>query len=355
LDLYSRAKSEYANQSYITILDESISVGQQKLLLLLGCPYSLPQRPLQMSDMNILQMSVSPSWNGENIQNEMSKIIDNIGTAPIYAVSDRASNIAKALRLSGVTHHKDISHSIGAILKKHFCEDSDFKKFTKRMEKKRLEYHLTEKAYLLPPKQRSIARFMNCSDWVKWASDILNAFDRLSPEEQEAYRFVKRYKQLIEELDMIIDCANFVEALCKNNGLSYSIYDECKQAITNNLLNKPKMEKAHKVGEDFISYLTEELDLLSSKEDIHLISSDVIESTFGVYKQEKSPNKLCGVTGHLLILPLSAKMSSPEGRKDFDFKRAMEDVHYQDLFEWKAFNLIGNQVQDRHNRLRKEA
>lgn len=39
----------------------------------------------------------------------------------------------------------------------------------------RLKYHLTDMAFLLPPKQRTIARFMNFFDWVQWSGDMLKA------------------------------------------------------------------------------------------------------------------------------------------------------------------------------------
>ncbi len=60
----------------------------------------------------------------------------------------------------GIAHHRDISHTFGVILKKHYGNCIDFKKLTEIMEKNRLKYHLTDKAIFLPPKQRAIARFI---------------------------------------------------------------------------------------------------------------------------------------------------------------------------------------------------
>jgi hypothetical protein len=44
-------------------------------------------------------------------------------------------------------------------------------------------------AYLLPPKQRTIARFMNFSGVVDWASNMLRVFSQLQENEQVFFVF----------------------------------------------------------------------------------------------------------------------------------------------------------------------
>ena len=50
---------------------------------------------------------------------------------------------------------------MGVILKNVYEKQSDFVEFTTLLGKKRLQYHLTDKAYLLPPNMRTISRFMS--------------------------------------------------------------------------------------------------------------------------------------------------------------------------------------------------
>ena len=61
---------------------------------------------------------------------------------------------------------------MGVILKNVYEKQSDFVEFTTLLGKKRLQYHLTDKAYLLPPNMRTISRFMNMSSWVFWGNEM---------------------------------------------------------------------------------------------------------------------------------------------------------------------------------------
>ena len=59
---------------------------------------------------------------------------------------------------------------------------ADLVAFTKLLGEVRLKYHLTDKAYLLPPYMRTIARFMNMSSWVDWGQHMLHAYSILPKE-----------------------------------------------------------------------------------------------------------------------------------------------------------------------------
>lgn len=95
---------------------------------------------------------------------------------------------------------------MGVILRNVYEKQSDFVEFTTLLGKKRLQYHLTDKAYLLPPNMRAISRFMNMSSWVFWANEMLDRHDTLPEKMQEAYAFIKDYESLLKELQTVL-CA----------------------------------------------------------------------------------------------------------------------------------------------------
>ena len=354
LDMHTKVKDQFVDNEYITITDESISVGKQKLLLQLAAPADSTGKPLSHSDISIVGMSVSPSWTGDSVKAEMEKTSKSIGRRPLYSVSDNGYNLCNACRDAGIPHHRDISHTFGTILKKYFSESPDFKEFTGLMEKKRLAYQLTDKAIVLPPKQRAIARFMNTFIWVKWAHKLLERYDRLTDEQKEAARFMLDNKDLIEELNSIRKCMEYVEMRCKNDGLSKELAKFLIWRITVDLITPADgTRRMRNVGLDMWEYLQAECKLLQSDTDVHIVSSDIIESCFGVFKAMKSPDKLCGVTKHALVLPLAINFISKESRESFDFIAAMENVHYKDLDEWAGFNLYGNPTQERKDLTRK--
>lgn len=354
LDMHTRVKDQFKSGDYFTITDESISVGKQKLLLQLGVPASSTGKPLSHSDVSIVSMKVSSSWTGDAVKDEMQKTSASIGHDPLYNVSDNGYNLCKACREAGIPFHRDISHTFGAILKKHFAESPDFKEFTSIMEKKRLSYHLTDKAVILPPKQRAIARFMNIFTWVGWSHRLIEKYSTLSDDQKEAASFIMEHKDLINELYAIKECMEYVEYRCKHDGLSLELEKFLVWRITTCLITSVNStERMMRVGLDMFEYLEKECALLKSETDVHIISSDIIESCFGVFKAISSPDKLCGVTKHALVLPLALNFTSKESRMRFDVKKAMENVHYRDLDEWAGFNLYGNPAQERKELTRK--
>lgn len=160
---YLDSCNKFRGKEYAIIIDESITVGSQKLLVILAAPAQHGAETLKHGDVEVLAMAVSSSWKAGDVEREIIKLKDKIGSVPKYIVSDNGHNLRKGAELAGVPRHRDISHTIGLILEEEYNERTDFKEFMDTMNKKRLSYQLTAKAYLLPPKLRTISRFMNMS------------------------------------------------------------------------------------------------------------------------------------------------------------------------------------------------
>lgn len=79
-----------------------------------------------------------------------------------------------------------------------------------------------------------------------------------------------------------------------------------------------------------LEYFEKEEMLLTKSMNIK-ISSDIIESTFGIYKSKKSPNKLYGVTSFALIIPLYPKILNQIVTKTFNFKERLANVKHKDV------------------------
>ena len=127
---------------------------------------------------------------------------------------------------------------MGVILKKIYEKQSDFVEFTTLIDKKRLQYHLTDKAYLLSPNMRTISRFMNRSSWVLWGNEMLDCYDTLPEKMQEAYSFIEDYESLLKELQAVLYAVRHVEAVSKNEGFSVMTSRKCKHYIITRVLGK---------------------------------------------------------------------------------------------------------------------
>lgn len=352
LSVYEEESQKLQSTSYAQIVDESMMIGSEKLLLTLSIPAQHQGRSLDYNDVTFLDIAVAESWNGEKIGAQLKAASDKVGSKPEYIISDNASVMAKGVRCTGINHVKDISHSLAMFMERAYKNEVDFKEYLKLMTEPKFKYNMKKIAYLLPPTQRTDSRFLNVREWINWSSKMLKKYHILSEEERRVFSFVPLNASLIEELSEVGECVNTIESICKKRGLSKQTEYKCKQAIKKYLFSGN--ERMRKLGESIYKFLTEQTEQIPEGMTYNN-SSDIIESIFGKYKARKSLNKLNGVTSYILFLPICAKLSSASKERVYDFKHALESKKMKHLEEWRKNNLTQNLAQLRTNRLKLSA
>ena len=318
------------DKKFAYVIDESIMVNREKLLLILGIPAEHPGHPLKHDNVTVVSMKSGGSFKGDDIKQEIEKSIKDNGAKPEYVISDQAHNLTNGISQSGLLLHIDISHAMGTYLKHAYGNEPDFVNFTTILGKVRLQYHLTDKAYLLPPNMRSIARFMNLKSWVDWGNKMLECFDNLPEKMQKTYSFILDYKEMLIELKTVVSAIEYIETVCKTEGLSLETCKRCKTYITRHVIGNANNRRAM-LGIGILGYLKEHEAKLKGSYESRNISSDIIESTFGIFKQKKSPNKLYGITPFVLFIPLHAKLENKSAAKTFNFKERLCNVKLKDI------------------------
>ncbi|MCI7044818.1 MAG: transposase family protein, partial [Prevotella sp.] len=170
LSVYKESCSLFKDKRYALIIDESMMIGSEKLLLTLAVSADNEGHVITEKDIVIVDISIAKSWNGTTIKDVLKKVAEKIGHDPEYVISDNGSTIGKAVRDAGYRHHLDISHSLGMFLERVYKNEPDFQELSKKVSDARLKYNMQEVAFIQPPSQRSIARFINMSKWIEWAS-----------------------------------------------------------------------------------------------------------------------------------------------------------------------------------------
>jgi hypothetical protein len=349
LKAYETSGDSLQEGDYAEVIDESMMIGSEKLLLTLGVPAKHQGRPLNCGDVSVLDIAVANSWSGEGVGVQLQKAAKKVGHNPLYVISDNASIMNKGVRCAEMKHQHDISHSLGMYLERAYKGESDFNDYVKLMSESKFKYNMKKTAYLLPPTQRTIARFINLSSWVKWSTKMLEIYHTLTEVERKVFSFIPANSSLIDELSDITKCIERIEYICKHNGLSKTTICQCQKTIEKYLLcgNSRMID----LGECFIKFLRKEAMLIETDMAVHNNSSDIIESLFGRYKVRKSPNKLNGVTPYVLFVPIYVRLAKETQSKKFDFKTALEDKRIWEINTWAKKNLSPNLVQLRINRL----
>lgn len=330
---------------YALIIDECMVIGQQRMVVALGLPsVKIQEEATKLGDVRVLYIAVKSSWDYKDIKKLIQKVTEKMGKSPDYVISDGAGNLKKGIKEANLTRLCDIGHEIGKFLEQTYSKNEQYNAFTKAAALVKYKEVMKDAAYLLPPKQRAIARFMNMSGTVNWAHKLLNAFNSLNPAEQKIFDWLKTYENLIIELENTFNLAHMIMKIIKNKGLSHQNIAECVD-----LMNQFTGKVPAAIITKIVTYFEVEKEKLPNAETIWHASSDVIESLFGKYKTTAASNKLNGVTPHVLSLCV---LTHFEGQKELIYdtvREALQQVSMSDLNDWKHTYLIDNQIVRRQN------
>ena len=332
------------------IVDESIRLGQEKLLLILSVPFNkLKQAALRYQDVRVVYMKGAISWTGDKISEIIKELEQSHRLEVMYVLSDEDSKLIRACRLSEKVHVPDISHGVATCLKRVFEKEEEFVAFRKLVASYSSKGVNQDLSYLCPPKQRTKARFMNISRVTHWANSMLENFKKLNEKEQSFFKDLPKQQSFIKVLEECVQLAKAISLPFKQNGLTEKALKEAQQQI-----------EAMKNSEGYLSaflqqlkeYITRYQQLIKQFKNIRVhASSEIIESLFGKYKSKANNYALTGLTTLNLELPLYGL--SMDQIKVY-VQQALQGISIQDLSEWKVKNSSDNQIVKRNDFFKKE-
>jgi hypothetical protein len=347
-DDYTHLGTDTYEGDYAIIVDESMVVGQQRMMVVLGLPAA--KTTAQASDLTtvrLLYLAVRASWKAPDVVKLLEDVTKKMGKAPLYVICDAGCNLIKGVKDAQLVRLCDVGHEIAKFIEQTYKHQDVFKAFSTAVVAVKFQEVMKDTAYLLPPKQRAIARFINLAHTVEWATKMTAALPKLTPKEQATFGFLRDYKSLIEELSDVFEMAHKMLKILKNEGISYQNIEKCTDLMHFYGLKMPTV-----LITKISTYLKKEKQKLPHKTTIWHASSDVIESLFGKFKQRAATNKLNGVTSLVLSLGLYGQFQNQNDQMQSKIKNALQDVSMADLSTWKKHYLIQNQVVRRKKMLK---
>ena len=332
------------DENYFLIMDHSITTGDHKIQLTLGVKTDHLGRALRHEDVWIADLAVGASFTHAEVKGSIQNVIDRYKKKPLFVLSDNGSNIVKGVEEAGCAHHHDIGHSVGNLLKKIYEKDPEFQELYKEIGNART-MALSKEEYLMPPKLRVLARWMNCSLWIDYCWRILHTEVELDEGMRKKLSFIWNHSALIDELHDVIGCINDMFELMKTKGLSYENIITVAKDMQEKMCTRggrPEMLAAL-----IANYLEKEMALLENENDVHYISSDIIETIFSYFKAHKSPNRMFGVTSSILSLPLHLRMANKEATMSFNVTECIESIKKDDVYAWAVKNIPENAAKKR--------
>jgi hypothetical protein len=173
-------------EDWIFVADHTLGLGASKCLVILGIPasqlaetgYSPPHQAMQ-----VLAVAVTTHSTGAWVATVLREVAQRTGV-PVQIVADRGSDLHKGIALfqqeqaPNCVETYDISHRIATLFKAELSPDDRWTTFLAHARATRASFQQTELAFLLPPRQRTKARFMHVDTHVAWARNVLAYHDR---------------------------------------------------------------------------------------------------------------------------------------------------------------------------------
>jgi len=319
---------------WIAMIDHSIDIGSKKVLVVLRVKVDVFESTdcLQLTDCECLGLHIQQTINGHQIAIALMAIFEKTGY-PQVILQDGDSSLncgVKRLlesRQLDIPIVHDISHAASAALKQALTNHPDYQTFLDLRVRFNSQFRQTDCAYLLFPKIRHKGRFMDIGKQFVWATHLLQIHQEMSnPKLTEQFNgFQQKLFQLQEFIDEFADttdCLNQMMKQLKMQGLNDNTFNESKH-----LLNPLPDESSVKTR--LLQWLEQTYAISKQFSSSLPVSSDVIESLFGLFKYLVGRNPQADMNRSVLLLPALCGQSNLE-----TIQQAISQTCHMDLQGW---------------------
>ncbi len=322
------------DQRVLWMVDHSSQIGKEKLLLIIGIALDdlpPPGETLNLSKMKVLATVPGESWKKEDVEREYRKLADRIG-APVFLLCDGASELrdpASVLERDGkkTIVLGDLKHHAANLLEKEVGRTERFKSFITEIGLTRNRVQQTELSHLAPPALKQKSRFMNLGPLLRWARMVLyhlNHPDSTARTGIEVNRiesklgWLREYAKDVFEWDKCQRLINVSLKIINRHGLDKTTVHAVKSALQKWDGNwQADDTAASRIGQQLIAWITESASKLADGERAWL-STEILESLFGRFKQLSRQHSKGGFTRLIAMLPmLCGKVTADHVRTGF--------------------------------------
>ena len=173
-------------EDWLYVVDQTIALGRAKCLVILGIPASrLVETGYSPGHhaMQVLAVEMTTHSTGAWVATVLGETAQRTGV-PRQIVADHGSDLHKGIALFQQTQAPacvetyDISHRLATSLERELTRDERWNGFLAHCRTTLASFQQTDLAFLLPPRQRTKARFMHLEVHVQWAQQLLAYHDR---------------------------------------------------------------------------------------------------------------------------------------------------------------------------------
>jgi len=333
------------SEDLVVMVDHSIQIGTEKVMVALGVNASaMPARgeALKHQDVRVLEVKPSSQWKTEDMQREYKSLADRLGT-PRAVLSDAAAELQEGAeclkeRRNDTIVLGDFKHFAANVMKSILGKDQRFQEVVGKMGSTRSATQQTELAHLAPPAPKQKARFMNVARIIRWMTMMVwllktpdaQARQGISDERiQDKLGWVAEYADDIAVWQECQDVVSVSVTFINKHGL----FKGASQAMRAEIGDSLQHDKSKELAERLIAFVFDSEQQLRDGERLPM-STEILESSFGLYKQLERQHSKSGFTSLLACFPALLKPTTPElvteafGRVSRKVVQAWVDQHF---------------------------
>lgn len=325
---------------WIVMADHSNQIGPEKALVMLGVRASqLPPAgtPLTHADVRVLMVKPGVSWKREDMERAYEEVAQRCGV-PRAVLVDGApelcdgAEVLKSQRADTIVL-RDFKHKAANVLKSVVGGDERFAEFQTQVGQTRSAIQQTELAHLVPPGKRPKARFMNLASTLHWAALVLWLLDHpeakgraaITAERlQDKLGWLREYSADVARWGACQRVVSLGVTFINEQGLSLGTAGRFEDLVANELTDNSSREVANRLT----TFLKESESQLREDERLPL-STEILESSFGLYKQLERQQSKGGFTSLLASFGSLLRPTTPKS-----IREAFSRVSPKDTRTW---------------------
>jgi len=317
-----------AADDWVWMADHSCQIGDDKVLVVLAVRASKmppPGTTLKHEDLHVLTVQPGTQWKTEDVAAAYEKLAEKYGV-PMALVVDGASELRDSAEVLKKQRPEmvvlnDFKHKAANIMKATVGKDEQFTSFNSLVGRTRNSVQQTELAHLRPPGSKPKSRFMNLAAILRWAAMILWLLDhpeskgRAGITDERLTEKLGWVREFSEEITSWNECQDVVSAgvtFMNEQGFFRGATEELRE-----IMGERSSPMAVEVKQRLLEFTQESEKLLGEGQRLP-ISTEILESSFGLYKQLERQHSKGGFTSLLAAFGSLLKPVTPQSvKRDF--------------------------------------
>jgi hypothetical protein len=323
----------------VWLTDHTNQIGKEKVLVVLRVPKDHWPRgggPLRHEDVEVLTVRPGESWKREDVEQ-------------VYRATAERYGLPRAVGSDGAVELREPAESLGKqgkrplVLRdpKHFLankfeallkRDPQYQAFANQLAGTRSAVQQTELAHFVPPVFKTKARFMNLRPTFTWASAVLWHLDHPKSKSrqdisksrmEEKLGWLRDFAPSIRQWQACQEVVSTALTLLNEQGIFPGAAREFQSRVPH--LRRHRLSR--QLIQTVVKFLRETEQQLRPREHLPM-STEILESSFALYKQLEKQHSKSGFTGLVLTYPILLRPTDAKEVPDSFARTKVADVRH---------------------------